>query len=234
MRAQCPRLGGAQALGSSGTEVPRGWGPVHTPGLRMAFLRCCRQFATDFPCFSSGRICLSAMPGPWNCRGLTSTGVPMSSEGFTAVPKAPGPQVSPTFPQAPQEPGEAVKFVPKPRSVASFFIVASRHFITDLLNGLQKHMWLKPPSALEKLCGAPTQSGPERLLCTQPGSASGRAGPSLPGRRLQQLPGLTATPCEGPSCWKAQPWFPAETTVGCKKGCRVNSVFLQSPPQPPV
>ena len=31
------------------------------------------------------------MPGPWNCRGLTSTGVPMSSEGFTAVPKAPGP-----------------------------------------------------------------------------------------------------------------------------------------------
>ena len=47
-----------------------------------------------------------------------------------------------------------MKFVPKPRSTAGFFTVAARHVIMGLLNGLQKHMWLKPPSALE-LCGPP-------------------------------------------------------------------------------
>ena len=107
-----------------------------------------------------------------------------------------------------------MKFVPKPRSVAGFFIVASRHFIMGFLNGLQKHMRLRSPSALEELCGAPIQPGPQHLLRTQPAQLQAGRARSLPSRWLQQLPGLTATPCEGPSYWKAQPWFPAKTTVG--------------------
>lgn len=146
------------------------------------------------------------------CQGLGTVegshplGFLQALRGFTVVPKAPETHVSPTFPQVPQQPGEAVKFVPKPGSMAGFFIVAARHFIMGLLNGLQKHMWLKPPSALEELCGAPPHNpGSSAYSALSPAQLQAGQSRSFPSRQLQQLPGHTATPREGRSCWKAQP-----------------------------